>query len=422
VALPGAEVECVSVCAVDAEPWQVWPTGVGELDRVLGGGVVPGSAVLVGGEPGVGKSTLLLDLAARAAAAGQRVVYVSAEESLGQVAARAARIGANHPDLKLAAATELGQIQSVIGTEKPQLLVVDSIQTVAGMDVEGVPGGVTQVRAVAGQLVRAAKASQMACFLVGHVTKDGSLAGPRTIEHLVDAVVLFEGDKHGELRWLRVAKNRFGSSEEVGCFRLSEVGIHEVTDPGGLFLDNLEQPGPGVCSGVALDGRRPLAVSVQALAAGGAKKGKAERRSQGIDAGRLALVLAVLQSHANIGLRALDLYVSTVGGIKCLDPTLDLPLALACVSARLGLAVPKGTVALGEVGLGGQIRPVKGLAKRLAEAERLGFTRAVVPLGSVNGLQSSLDLFPVSHIQPAIQILAEPCFTDSGQEQRLPVI
>jgi DNA repair protein RadA/Sms len=364
----------------------------------------------VGGEPGVGKSTLLLAVAARAAARGLKVIYASGEESLTQVAARAGRIGADHPDLRLSAASDLGELLTLMEQGAPDLLVVDSIQTAGCAEVPGVPGGVAVVRAVTGALVAAAKASGTACLLVGHVTKDGNVAGPRTIEHLVDAVLLFEGDRNAALRWLRATKNRYGAADEVGCFQMAERGIEEVADPSGLFLDDQAQAAPGTCAGITLDGLRPMGLAIQALAAKGPKKGRPVRRAVGLDSGRLSLVLAVLETHANIGLRALDVYVSTVGGIRCADPALDLTIALACVSARLGWVVSGRMAVLGEIGLGGQIRPVRGASRRLAEAGRLGFTSALVPSGtkadrSVAG--TAPRLIEVANVQEAVAALRE---------------
>jgi DNA repair protein RadA/Sms len=400
----------VSVREVAAEAARAWPTGVGELDRVLGGGIVPGSAVLVAGEPGVGKSTLLLDVAARAAAGGRSVLYLSGEESLAQVAARAERIGADHPALRLAAACDLDQVAAVVGEEGPELLVIDSIQTIGWAQASGVPGGTSLVRAVTAELVGAAKARSMACLLVGHVTKDGQVAGPRTIEHLVDAVLMFEGERDATLRWLRATKNRFGAADEVGCFQMAEDGIEEVADPSGLFLEDPAHPVAGTCAGVTLEGLRPMGVAVQALTAAGPKKSKPARACIGLESGRLALVLAVLQARANVGLRALDVYVSTVGGVKCPDPAMDLPLALACVSARFGLPLPPGVVAIGEVGLAGQLREVKGTARRLAEAQRLGFRRALVPpLGAKTrrAVPAGLELVELGTLAQAVHLLGE---------------
>jgi DNA repair protein RadA/Sms len=392
------------VAAGEAAPW---PTSVGELDRVLGGGIVPGSVVLLGGEPGVGKSTLLLEVAAKAAAGGRKVVYLTGEESASQVAARAARIGAAHPGVKLATVTELGQALAVVAAEAPDLLVVDSIQTLSSADLDSAPGGVTHVRAVTAALVAAAKQGTMACLLVGHVTKDGLVAGPRTLEHLVDAVAMFEGDRHSALRLLRCTKNRFGSADEVGCFEMTEDGIHEVIDPSGLFLAGGDPATPGACTGVMMEGRRPMAVGVQALAV--LAVGSNPRRTvSGLESPRTAMLLAVLEARCGLDLRARDVYVATVGGIRCQDPATDLAVVLAAASAHFELVAPPGLVAIGEVGLGGQLRPVKALARRLEEASRLGFSQAVIPAGVAPRLGPSggdLELIEVAEVHQALRLL-----------------
>ncbi|MDR0592178.1 MAG: DNA repair protein RadA [Bifidobacteriaceae bacterium] len=403
--LPAAKL--TPITEVPAELAKPWPTGVGELDRVLGGGIVPGSVVLLGGEPGVGKSTLLLEVAARAAGAGRRVVYLTGEESASQVASRAVRIGASHGGVKLAAVTELGQALDLARGEAPDLLVVDSIQTLSSTELDSAPGGVTHVRAVTAALVAAAKQGSMACLLVGHVTKDGLVAGPRTLEHLVDAVAMFEGDRHSALRLLRCTKNRFGSADEVGCFEMTEDGIREVIDPSGLFLAGGDPVVPGSCTGVMMEGRRPVAVGVQALAVMAAT-GSPRRAVSGLESSRAAMLLAVLEARCELDLRGRDFYCATVGGIRCQDPAVDLAVILAAASAHFGLVVPSGTVAVGEVGLGGQIRPVKALERRLEEVARLGFGRAVIPPGVAPRLSSAdagLDIVPVGDVAGALRIL-----------------
>jgi DNA repair protein RadA/Sms len=384
-----------------------WPTGVGELDRVLGGGIVPGSVVLLGGEPGVGKSTLLLEVAARAAAGGRRVVYLTGEESASQVAARAVRIGAADPGVKLANVTELGQALAVAARERPELLVVDSIQTLSSTEFDSAPGGVTHVRAVTAALVAAAKQGAMACLLAGHVTKDGLVAGPRTLEHLVDAVAMFEGDRHSALRLLRCAKNRFGSADEVGCFEMTEEGVREVVDPSGLFLAGGDPAAPGACAGVMMEGRRPMAVGIQALAV--LAVGAAPRRTvSGLQSARAAMLLAVLEARCGLDLRGRDVYAATVGGVRCQDPATDLAVVLAAASAYSGLIVPPGLAAIGEVGLGGQVRPVKALGRRLEEAARLGFARAVVPAGvgpRPGRPAAGIDIVEAAGVGDVLQIL-----------------
>ncbi|PPI10068.1 DNA repair protein RadA, partial [Rathayibacter sp. AY1D2] len=295
------------------------PTGVGELDRVLGGGIVSGAVVLLSGEPGVGKSTLLLEVASRAAAEGQRVLYVSAEESAAQVRMRAERTGAMHDSLFLAAETDLATVLGQIDEVRPDLLIVDSVQTVASDTVDGLPGGPSQVREVAATLIRVCKARALPLVLVGHVTKDGSIAGPRLLEHLVDVVCHFEGDRQTALRFVRSLKNRFGPTDEVGCFEMTAEGIAEIPDPSGLFLSRTRFPTPGICVTVAMEGRRALPVEIQALVI--ANDGEHPRRvTNGVDASRVAMILAVLERQAGIPLRRCDVYVSTVGGVKLMEP------------------------------------------------------------------------------------------------------
>ncbi|MDR1635283.1 MAG: DNA repair protein RadA [Bifidobacteriaceae bacterium] len=403
----GAPAALVPITEVPAQGAAPWSTAITELDRVLGGGIVPGSVVLLGGEPGVGKSTLLLEVAAKAAAGGRKVVYLTGEESPSQVAARAARTGAAHPGVKLATVTELGQALAVIASECPDLLVVDSIQTLSSADLDSAPGGVTHVRAVTAALVGAAKRSAMACLLVGHVTKDGLVAGPRTLEHLVDAVAMFEGDRHSALRLLRCTKNRFGSADEVGCFEMAEDGIHEVVDPSGLFLAGGDSSTPGSCASVMMEGRRPVAVGVQALSV--LAVGSSPRRTvTGLGSARTAMLLAVLEARCGLDLRLRDVYAATVGGVHCQDPATDLAVVLAAASAHFDLVVPPGLVAIGEVGLSGQIRPVKALARRLEEASRLGFAQAAIPAGAAPQLGPSacdLELIEVAEARDVLRCL-----------------
>ncbi len=371
------------IAEIDVDAARARPTGIAELDRVLGGGLVPGAVVLLAGEPGVGKSTLLLDVAARAARAGRRVLYVTGEESAGQVRLRAERIRALDRGLLLAAESDLSTVLGHVDAVGPDLLVVDSVQTIASAQVDGSAGGVAQVREVAAALIAVAKERDIPTVLVGHVTKDGSIAGPRTLEHLVDVVCQFEGDRHSRLRLVRATKNRYGPTDEVGCFDLSETGIVGLTDPSGLFLSEALHHVPGTCVTVTLEGRRPLAIEVQALVATSVLSNP-RRTTSGVDSSRLAMVLAVLQRRVGIPLADQDVYVSTIGGARAAEPSADLALALATASARRDIAVAQGLVAVGEVGLAGEIRPVAGVTRRLAEAARLGFTRAVVPRGSVD--------------------------------------
>ncbi len=366
------------------------PTGVPELDRVLGGGLVPGVVVLLAGEPGAGKSTLLLEVAARTAAGpdgngGGPVLYATGEESAGQVRLRAERTGAVHDGLYLAAESDLGAIISHLDTLKPTLLVVDSVQTVTTAGVEGSPGGVTQVRAVTVALTSLAKERGLPVILVGHVTKDGSVAGPRVLEHLVDVVLQFEGDRHSALRMVRGIKNRFGPADEVGCFELRDDGIAGVTDPSGLFLASgggRAAPVPGTAVTVAMEGTRPLLAEVQALVAGTGIPSP-RRAVSGLDSSRVSMVLAVLSRRAGVVLHDAEVYTATVGGMRMTEPAADLAIALAVASAKADVALPAGLVVLGELGLTGEIRRVTGADRRLAEAARLGFDTALVPAGSI---------------------------------------
>lgn len=388
---------------IDIETARAQSTGVPEFDRVLGGGLVPGAVVLVAGEPGAGKSTLLLDVAARAAQRGQTVLYVTGEESAGQVRLRAERIGALAPRLLLAAETDLSAVLAQVERASPTLLVVDSVQTIASAEVDGTAGGVSQIREVAAALIAVSKERSMSTLLVGHVTKDGSLAGPRVLEHLVDVVCQFEGERHTRLRLLRAVKNRYGPTDEVGCFDLTETGIAGLADPSGLFLSHQITRVPGTCVTITLEGRRPLATEIQALVAG-SPLANPRRTTSGVDSSRLAMVLAVLQRRLSARLADQDVYVSTIGGARAGEPAADLALALAVVSSRENLAIRPRLVAIGEVGLAGEIRPVSGLARRLSEAARLGFTTAVVPRHTNDPATApvGMELIEVSDLAEAV--------------------
>jgi DNA repair protein RadA/Sms len=379
---PAAPARRIGEVELDAA--RARPTGVDELDRVLGGGLVPGAVILLAGEPGVGKSTLLLDVAARAART-RRVLYVTGEESAGQVRLRAERTGAVCDDLYLAAESDLGAIVGHLDAVSPDLLVVDSVQTMSTADADGAPGGVTQTRAVTVGLTGLAKERGLPVLLVGHVTKDGSIAGPRVLEHLVDVVLSFEGDRHSTLRMVRGVKNRFGPADEVGCFELRDSGIVGMPDPSGLFLARFGGPPvPGTAVTVVLDGRRPLPAEVQALVAG--KDIPSPRRAvSGLDNARVAMILAVLERRAGVRLHDAEVYAATVGGMRVAEPAADLALAMAITSARRDVALPADLVVLGEIGLAGEVRRVTGADRRLAEAARLGFTAALVPPGCGGG-------------------------------------
>ncbi len=379
-------------------------TGVGEFDRVLGGGLVTGAAVLLAGEPGVGKSTLLLDVAARFARRGARVLYVTGEESAGQVRLRAERIDALEQGVLLAAETDLGAVLAHVESADPQLVIVDSIQTISSAELEGSAGGVSQVREVASALIQSAKVRGIPMILVGHVTKDGGVAGPRIVEHLVDVVCQFEGEPHSSFRLLRALKNRFGSVDEVGCFQLVDSGIEPVSDPSGLFLSSEATVVPGTCRTITVDGKRPLPAEIQALVAPSALANP-RRATSGIDASRVAMVLAVLHRRAGVALAADDVYVATIGGARITEPAADAALALALTSARSDRPVRVGFAAIGEVALSGALRPVNALSQRVAEAARLGFTDLIVPAG--RGLVSTpagLRLHPVETIADAVAL------------------
>lgn len=375
--VPGAvSAPAIPISSVDLRQAVATPTGLGELDRVLGGGIVDGAVILLAGEPGVGKSTLLLEVCAKTAALGP-VLYITGEESTSQVRMRAERVNALHDQLYLAAETDLAAVLTHIEEVKPRLIVVDSIQTIAATDAEGAPGGVAQVKEVAGVLIRVAKTRGIATILVGHVTKEGTVAGPRMLEHLVDVVVNIEGDRHARLRLVRAQKNRFGPADEVGCFDLSDDGIRELPDPSELFITRRSAPVSGTAITVAMEGTRPLVTEVQALV-DPTTPGSARRATSGLDSARVAMVLAVLERRAGIGLSTHDTYTATVGGVKVTEPAADLAVAIAVASALSDQPVPAGTIIIGEVGLAGEVRRVAGTPRRLAEAARLGFTHAIV--------------------------------------------
>lgn len=373
---PASGREARPITELVGEPVRHRPTGIGELDRVLGGGIVPGAAVLFSGEPGVGKSTLLLDAAARAAERGGRVLYASGEESTGQIRMRAERTGALHDTLYLASETDLATVLGHIEAVQPELVIVDSVQTLASDRVDGGAGGPAQVREVAAALIRVAKEHGVPVILVGHVTKDGNVAGPRLLEHLVDVVCHFEGDRRSALRFLRTLKNRFGPTDEVGCFEMSGSGIQEVPDPSGLFLSRSTEPVSGTCATIALEGRRAIPVEVQALVASTTAPNP-RRVTSGVDGARVAMVLAVLERRARVKLHDKDVYVSTVGGVRLAEPAADLAIALAVLSAVTDQPLAHELAAVGEISLAGEVRPVVGGEQRRAEAQRLGYRRLV---------------------------------------------
>ena len=379
------------------------PTGVVELDRVLGGGLVPGSVTLLGGEPGIGKSTLLLQVLASIAASGGPCLLVSAEESAPQVRIRAGRLGTVPDGLLVLAETSLPAILDAIDSCCPAVCVIDSIQTVLDPDIGSAPGTVAQVRECAHAFTRVAKERGIAVVLVGHVTKDGALAGPRVLEHVVDTVLSFEGDRHHALRLLRAVKHRFGATGELGLFEMTDLGMIGVEDPSGLLLGDRRAGVPGSAVVTALEGRRPLVVEVQSLVGPSGSAGP-RRSGQGIDNGRLALLIAVLERRVSVALSTSEVFVSAVGGVKLTEPAADLGIALALASAVSDVALPDDLVAFGEVGLGGELRQVPHGARRLAEAARLGFAQAIVPT-SAPPAPPGLDVIRVSTLSEAIDRL-----------------
>jgi len=374
---------------VSTERVAAWSTQVGEFDRVLGGGLVPGAVILLSGEPGVGKSTLLLEVAANTAKSGKKVLYVSGEESVGQIRLRAERTGAMSDNLFIASETDLSTVLGQIDAVQPELLVVDSVQTIAAAEIDGAAGMPSQIREVAANLIRVAKERALPIILVGHVTKDGNIAGPRALEHLVDVVCHFEGDRQTSLRFVRSMKNRFGPTDEVGCFEMTGEGINEVPDPSGMFLSRGDAPVSGTCVTVTVEGKRPLIAEVQALVVKSSTP-QPRRVTNGVDSARVAMLLAVLERRAGLRLSDMDVYVSTVGGVKLTEPASDLAIALAIASAVQDKPIAHNLVAFGEISLAGEIRKVSNGKVRASEANRLGFVRSVD--SGVGDLKAALAL------------------------------
>ena len=374
---------------VSTERVAAWSTQVGEFDRVLGGGLVPGAVVLLSGEPGVGKSTLLLEVAANTAKSGKTVLYVSGEESIGQIRLRAERTGAMSDNLFIASETDLSTVLGQIDAVSPELLVVDSVQTIAAAEIDGAAGMPSQIREVAANLIHVAKERALPVILVGHVTKDGNIAGPRALEHLVDVVCHFEGDRQTSLRFVRSMKNRFGPTDEVGCFEMTGEGINEVPDPSGMFLSRGDAPVSGTCVTVTMEGKRPLIAEVQALVVKSSTP-QPRRVTNGVDSARVAMLLAVLERRAGLRLSDMDVYVSTVGGVKLTEPASDLAIALAIASAVQDKPIAHNLVAFGEISLAGEIRKVSNGKVRASEANRLGFVRSVD--SGVGDLKAALAL------------------------------
>ena len=401
---PLAKTAAVATLAdIDAADVARAPTGQEELDRVLGGGIVPGGVVLIGGDPGIGKSTLLLQ-AVDSLAVNMKALYVTGEESGAQVALRARRLGLDGSRVRVLAEIHLERILAAIETETPDFCVIDSIQTLYSEQLTSAPGSVAQVRECAAQLTRTAKARGCAMVLVGHVTKDGTLAGPRVLEHIVDTVLYFEGDTHSSFRLVRAIKNRFGAVNEIGVFAMTEKGLKGVSNPSAIFLSTHGEPVPGSCVLVTLEGTRPLLVEIQALVDSG---GPSPRRlSVGLDRDRLAMLLAVLHRHAGVACMDQDVFVNAVGGVRISEPAADLAVLLAIQSSLRGKPLPRGFIAFGEVGLAGEVRPAPRGQERLREAAKLGFSVAVVPRANApKKAIEGLTIHAVERIEQAIDLL-----------------
>ena len=401
----GRIAEPVKLDQIQAEQEVRYSTGSAELDRVLGGGLVTGSVVLIGGDPGIGKSTLLLQTLYHLGAS-QSALYVTGEESLQQVAMRADRLNCRQASLDLLAENSLQNILRVIQKHKPRIVVIDSIQTLFSDEVSSAPGSVTQVRECAARLVMHAKKSDCAVILVGHVTKDGSLAGPRVLEHMVDSVLYFEGDKSSRFRLLRGIKNRFGAVNEIGVFAMTDRGVRDVSNPSGIFLNRSDEPTAGSVAFATWEGTRPLLVEVQALV-DQSSLGNPRRLGIGIDQNRLSMLLAVLHRHAGYGLGDQDVFVNLVGGVRATEPGVDLAVTLAVLSSFTDKPINRELVVFGELGLSGEVRPVQGGVERLREAAKLGFTDALVPKGNLTGTRNlDIRIHPVERLGDALEHLA----------------
>ncbi len=393
--------EVKSLAEVEAVEDERIPTGINELDRVLGGGIVRGGVVLIGGDPGIGKSTLLLQALAHLSSQ-LSTLYVSGEESSRQVALRAKRLNLKADNLPLLTEIQLEKILAVLEERKPQIAVIDSIQTVYSEALQSAPGSVAQVRECAAQLTRYAKRSSTALFLVGHVTKEGALAGPRVLEHMVDTVLYFEGDTGSSFRLVRAFKNRFGAVNELGVFAMTETGLKNVTNPSALFLSRHGQPVPGACVVVTQEGSRPLLVEIQALV-DSAYGGNPRRLSVGLESNRLAMLLAVLHRHAGVACFDQDVFINAVGGVKIAEPAADLAVLAAIVSSMKSRPVRDKLVIFGEVGLAGEIRPVQRGQERLKEAAKLGFTHAIIPAANQpKNKIAGIEVIPVNRVDEAL--------------------
>ena len=396
--------EVAVLADIEASDVDRTPTGHAELDRVLGGGIVEGGVVLIGGDPGIGKSTLLLQALDSLQRAGKKTLYVTGEESGAQVALRSRRLGLDASQVRVLAEIQLEKILGALGAQQPDVAVIDSIQTVYSDQLTSAPGSVAQVRECAAHLTRAAKSAGVCIVLVGHVTKEGALAGPRVLEHMVDTVLYFEGDTHSQFRLVRAIKNRFGAVNEIGVFAMTEKGLKGVSNPSAIFLSQHAEPVPGSCVMVTLEGTRPLLVEIQALVDSG---GPSPRRlSVGLDRDRLAMLLAVLHRHAGVACMDQDVFINAVGGVRIGEPAADLAVMLAISSSLRGKPLPKGFIAFGEVGLAGEVRPAPRGQERLREAAKLGFTQAIVPKANApKKPMEGMQVHAVERVEEALQIV-----------------
>jgi DNA repair protein RadA/Sms len=392
----------VSIASRDQPPLERLTTGIGECDRVLGGGVVPGALVLLGGDPGIGKSTLMLQLCHRLATDYGPVLYVSGEESFAQTQLRARRLGTVCDDLMLLTEIEVGRVAAQVEQGSWSCVVVDSIQSVYSADLSSVPGSVGQVRECANEFLRLAKGRSVPIFLVGHVTKEGSLAGPRLLEHLVDAVLYFEGDGKQALRILRAVKNRFGSTNEIGVFEMGDVGLSEVPNPSALFLTERPRGVSGSVVFPSMEGTRPVLVEVQALV-GEPGQGTPRRAVAGVNPNRVSLILAVLEKRAGLHLGDRDIFVNVAGGVRLEEPAVDLAVAVALASSFREVPVDPGLAVFGEIGLAGEVRAVSRAAQRIGEAAKFGFTRCLMPKAAAADSQGELECAPVAGLNQAVE-------------------
>ncbi len=402
----GATAKAVTLEEIRMEETGRIPSGMAELDRVLGGGIVPGSLVLVGGDPGIGKSTILLQVCRNLSETGHQVLYVSGEESLQQIKMRAGRIGSFNSNLKLLCETNLSEVEGIITREKPEIVVIDSIQTMCNEDISSAPGSVSQVRESTAVLMQIAKKQGVMIFVIGHVTKEGTVAGPRVLEHMVDTVLYFEGDRHAAYRILRGVKNRFGSTNEIGVFEMTEAGLCEVANPSEYMLSGKPQGASGSVVACSLEGTRPILIEIQALVCR-TNFGIPRRTAAGTDFNRVNLLMAVLEKRLNLQLSACDAYINIAGGIRMNEPAVDLGIVLAVISSYKDRPIDEKTIVFGEVGLSGEVRAVSMAEQRVQEAKKLGFETVILPKVSMNGLKnvSGIRLLGAATVADAVRYI-----------------